>query len=276
MNNRWSLSESERQRLAEKKELGPRDLIAALLARPTLIPRAVVSALKGAKRGVREDPSIGWYLSGRRLRQEVPHAATGALWYGDREFVASLEPFLPEAGDALEIGAGAGRVSRLIAPRVRRLVLTDIATELLAEAKENLAQFGNVEFTDVDGMALDRVFATQSFDLIFAHDVFVTIDPDLTVAILDSASRILRPGGHLAASFLTIDHDESRREQLRLIREAAAKGRFGISHPRTYTEAQVEAMFEMVGLEIVARSYADHGDGPGRPHFTVVGTINGH
>lgn len=248
-----------------------RDVVSALLARPSLIPRTAASALNGAKRGVSEDPSIGWYLSGRRLRQAAPRAATGALWYGDSEFVEALEPFLPENGDALEIGAGAGRVSRLVAPRVRKLVCSDISAELLAEAKQNLAEYGNVEFPRVEGGAVDRTFGPEAFDLVFAHDVFVTLDPDLTVAILDAARGVLRPGGHLAASFLTIDHEASRQEQLRLVREAAAKGRFGISHPRTYAAAQVDAMFEMVDLEIVARSYANQDPGRSRPHYTVVG-----
>src|SRR5690606_17916463 len=107
--------------------------------------------------GLRDDPSLVWHLSGERLRQAAPGAATGALWYGDEEFVSVMDPLLHERAEVLEIGAGAGRVSRLVAPKVRRLVCTDLAETLLREAEANLAGHDNVEFVQVEGGAVDRV-----------------------------------------------------------------------------------------------------------------------
>jgi hypothetical protein len=59
---------------------------------------------------------------------------------------------------------------------------------MLDEARENLAGERNVIFHRADGFHLAG-FPDASFDLVYAHDVFVTFDLNQALALLDEAHR---------------------------------------------------------------------------------------
>jgi ubiquinone/menaquinone biosynthesis C-methylase UbiE len=122
---------------------------------------------------------------------------------------------------------------------------------MLDEARENLAGERNVTFHRASGFHLSD-FPDASFDLVYAHDVFVTFDLNQALALLDEAHRTLRAAGHLVVSFYTIDRPHWAEIQLETVRRAARSGRFSAGHPRAYTAAQVDAMCEAVGLRVVA------------------------
>jgi SAM-dependent methyltransferase len=112
------------------------------------------------------------------------------------EMIRSLS--LRDDGEHLDIAAGTGEPGLSIAalmPR-GRVVLTDLSTAMLAEARANADRKGlrNVEFREcgVD----DLEFADASFDSV-ACRFGLMFFPDIPAAIAEMA-RVLRPGGRMA------------------------------------------------------------------------------
>jgi SAM-dependent methyltransferase len=270
---RWELTAADRERLSEPTvPIGVRGVARALLSKPALISGTVRNAVRGATQGLRDDPELGWYLASRRLQQRVPDAATGVQWHGAENFVEVLDPYLGSSTRALEVGCGAGRVSRLVAPRVRELVCSDVSKPMLEEAAENLAGFDNVRLVLANGRDLEAIDQAP-FDVILAHNVLVTFDPDPAVSMLDSMRRVLRPGGVCVVSFLTIDDEEWARWQIEQIRSAGPSGHFGAAHPRAYASCQVDAMVKLAGFDLVEGRHGDPATDTGRPHYHAVGKV---
>ncbi len=110
------------------------------------------------------------------------------------DVVALVEPLDP-AARALEIGCGAGRVVRDLAPRCREVVGVDASAAMLERARERSSSLGlgNVSFTEAVASAVP--FPDASFDrVVIANVLFYLRDP---VAALREATRLLRPGGRL-------------------------------------------------------------------------------
>ena len=107
-----------------------------------------------------------------------------------------------EDKDVLELGAGTGRVSCLIAPYTRSLIATDLSHYMLSIGKNSLSKLalGNWHVTQSAHQALP--FADDSFDNVIAgwsfHGVILGF-PDNWQKALDQAitdvARVLRPGG---------------------------------------------------------------------------------
>jgi len=218
---------------------------------------------------VRNDLTLAWVLDSRRIRRLIPDAPSGIGWHGEEAFLGALLPHVHGRARVLEIGCGAGRIARQVAPRAGEVTCSDVSRIMLDEARENLAGERNVIFHRADGFHLAG-FPDASFDLVYAHDVFVTFDLNQALALLDEAHRTLRTGGHLVVSFYTIDRPPWAATQLELVRRAARSGRFSAGHPRAYTAAQVDAMCEAVRLRVVDRRYGEGKTEGDRGHYVVV------
>jgi SAM-dependent methyltransferase len=109
-----------------------------------------------------------------------------------RAFLAGVE--LPSSADVLEVGCGTGVLTRVLAalPRVRTVVGVDLAESLVEKARE-LAP--GLRFEQADARSLP--FADASFDVV-VFDSTLSHVPEPERA-LGEASRVLRPGGLLAA-----------------------------------------------------------------------------
>ena len=110
------------------------------------------------------------------------------------------------ADSVLEVAAGTGLMTAVIAPRVRRVVATDYADNMLAILAERMKTAGisNVESAHRDIYALG--YPSGSFDVVVAGNVLHLV-PDLERA-LDALCHVLRPGGKLITP--TFVHDETR------------------------------------------------------------------
>ena len=106
--------------------------------------------------------------------------------------------------DVLELGAGTGRLTRLIAPLARRLTATDLSFHMLAFGKKSLAQgtHGSLSLNLANHLALpypkncaDLVIAGWSF-CYAAIDAGEDWQASLEKALGETA-RVLRPGGTL-------------------------------------------------------------------------------
>lgn len=156
------------------------------------------------------DDFSGWY---EKERHHGYHAMLDDLEIG------VLEPLLPSARQALEVGAGTGLIMQGIASGVERLVGVDISAGMLQLAAGR-------GFQVVQGSATDLPFVGGTFDLAYSFKVLAHV-PDIRGALAEMA-RVLRPGGHLVAEFY------NRRSLRRLAKAAGRPGR--ISEKRDESE----------------------------------------
>ncbi|HLE13337.1 MAG TPA: methyltransferase domain-containing protein, partial [Anaerolineales bacterium] len=101
---------------------------------------------------------------------------------------------------AADLGAGTGFISEGLAPLVATVHVVDNSPEMLVVARQNLAQFNNIEYHLADGASIPLPDA--SVDAVLAN-MYLHHAPDPFAAIQEMA-RILRPGGRLVIT----DSDE--------------------------------------------------------------------
>lgn len=104
---------------------------------------------------------------------------------------AGLEP----SHHVVEIGCGAGRMTRAIARRAGRVSALDVSPRMLEVAKEQNPELANVEWIDGDGTSLAGI-PDASADVCLSHIVLQHIpDPQVTLGYVREMGRVLRPGG---------------------------------------------------------------------------------
>ncbi|MBA3521645.1 MAG: class I SAM-dependent methyltransferase [Gemmatimonadales bacterium] len=92
-------------------------------------------------------------------------------------------------GVALDYGCGVGRLTRRLAERFREVIGVDISSEMLEEARRNLADQDNVSFQ------LAGSEYAGSLDLVISKIVFLHIAPEEGYRILERLASRLAPGG---------------------------------------------------------------------------------
>jgi ubiquinone/menaquinone biosynthesis C-methylase UbiE len=117
--------------------------------------------------------------------------------------LAAIEDYCPLAGlDVVELGAGTGRLTRLLAPRVRSIKAFDSSAHMLGVAETSLRGMDLANWET--GVADHRKVPVQdsSTDLVISGWSFCYLavwgDADWQSALqdgLDEVRRILRPGG---------------------------------------------------------------------------------
>jgi ubiquinone/menaquinone biosynthesis C-methylase UbiE len=224
--------------------------MAMLLARsPRALGEVVRAVVSGAVDGAATNGSTIMILDRLRLRQAVPEAAGGANWGPEEWFWRSLEPRLQAGTRVLDLGCGAGRMVRLVAPLVGHVTGVDVSGMLLDEARENFADVPNVDFAQTSRYALGPL-PDASFDLVFSAYVLMNLDLIAVIALLDEISRVLKPGGMSIINFHTMDRPFGQEYALKIARAAERRGRVGGSAMKPYVNAQVNAMHQLVGLNI--------------------------
>lgn len=96
----------------------------------------------------------------------------------------------------LDVSTGGGHTARAFSPFVRRVVATDLSSEMLAAAEKSAIDAGvtNIEFQVAD--AEELAFEDSEFDLV-TNRIALHHYPDARKAISEMA-RVLKPGGALA------------------------------------------------------------------------------
>ena len=93
----------------------------------------------------------------------------------------------------LDVGCGIGTIDAYLAPYFNKIAAIDIAGELLASARINVA---GVDFREYDGVTIP--FSDHFFDAVFAVCVFHHLPPDQQMFMLKEMKRVVRPGGTVA------------------------------------------------------------------------------
>jgi SAM-dependent methyltransferase len=252
---RFDLSEEERRRIAEVRRgpVGVRETARILMRSPGIAGEIVRSIPPAVKHGL-QDAVIFSLIDAERARMAVPDAASGAAWVDERPFLRILLPSLEEEMRVFDLGGGAGRLTRHVAPRVREVVVGDASPTLLAEARRNLAAFTNVGYFRNRGFSLAGLRDAE-FDLVFAQGVFSYFDPNPLLAMLSEVRRVLGEGGSLIFNVFTIERPEWARRAVEEVRSGLLEGRPRPGLYRAYTESQIVALCEAAGLVVRERVY---------------------
>ena len=117
---------------------------------------------------------------------------------------ASLVAFIGQGvGDALDVGCGEGRVSRVLKDCGYRVTAVDPVEQLISAAE----QAGSADAYKI-AAAADLPFKNCSFDLAVAYNVLMDVDD--VPAALKEVRRVLRPSGTLVISIVHPFADRGR------------------------------------------------------------------
>ncbi len=184
----------------------------------------------------RENPY--WYVSsagpydGRNLAE---FWASGPKIWNDLKSSSGYEP--RGSDTVIEIGCGVGRLTRAIAPEVGRVFAFDLSAEMLAIARTSV-EAANASFHRAETPALAEI-ADGSADAFVAYCVFQHL-PDLDVLreYLNTAARVLKPGGRLIFTMTPRTWRDSIAFALRLrrylVERRSAKGPRGLYRNEWY------------------------------------------
>ena len=109
-----------------------------------------------------------------------------------------------------DVGSGTGFMAAGLAAQVSEVICLDNSPEMLAVARRNLAQSGNVRFQLAEGESLP--LADNSVDAVFAN-MYLHHAPDPPRAIREMV-RILRPGGILVITDMDKHDNEWQRVEM--------------------------------------------------------------
>ena len=124
------------------------------------------------------------------------HYLQTTLTAAETACLARYQPHISDR-DVLDIGVGAGRTARYLAPLARRYEAVDYSPVMVEYTRQILPRLSvrQADFRDLS------CFGQNSFDFIFATDnVIDALSHEDRLRALREASRVLRPGGHLAFS----------------------------------------------------------------------------
>jgi SAM-dependent methyltransferase len=147
----------------------------------------------------------------KRARENARYyVATGKTEWSDEEFFASGEKAIaddiltdmgnicqgkdPKAMRVLEIGCGAGRLTRALANLFGEVHAVDVSGEMIARAREALADKPNAHFYQNNGCDL-AVVPPMEFDFAYSNIVFQHIPSrEVIESYVSEVHRLLRPG----------------------------------------------------------------------------------
>ncbi len=118
-----------------------------------------------------------------------------------------LQRFIPPGARVLEIGAGAGRFTQALAGLVARVLVADLSPGQLELNRHFAAQLGFAAAVE-DWQQLDitdlSAWPDGSFDCVVAYGGPFSYVLDRRDAALRECARVLRPGGRLLASVMSL------------------------------------------------------------------------
>ncbi|GMR36565.1 hypothetical protein PMAYCL1PPCAC_06760 [Pristionchus mayeri] len=111
----------------------------------------------------------------------------------DRKDILSSLPCI-KGKDAVDIGAGIGRFTTVLAQTARHVLTTDFIEEFIRKNKENNGHLKNVEYAVGD--AVNQQLKNESVDFVFTNWIMMYMSDTETVQFILKCLSWLRPNGH--------------------------------------------------------------------------------
>ena len=143
-------------------------------------------------------------------RVSVCGTADAEEWQRSGEATAgdvATETAIQPTDSVLEIGCGAGRVGRYLAPRCGTWIGADVSANMLRFAAESLQEIANARFFKLNGYDLSGV-DPRSLDVVYSTGVFMHLDEWERYRYIADAYRVLRPGGRIYIDNFNLLTDE--------------------------------------------------------------------
>lgn len=172
---------------------------------PSNLEKPLVTAPRSTKKGCYGDRHAFW----EDLFREPDPWNYGSPY--EQEKYARQLMLLPDRpiGRALELACAEGRFTEKLAPRVERLIATDISRTALERARDRCRARENIEFRQLD-LAIDPL--PEELDLIVCSEVLYYLDGEAELErVAQRLAAALKPGGHiLTAHAFVLNDDPSR------------------------------------------------------------------
>ena len=145
----------------------------------------------------RAEEDAGYYVAfGARDQDDAAFFATATEIVNSLETELTRVPEADRAGwKALEIGCGPGRLMRPMSRHFAEIYGVDVSDQMIALAKEKLADIPNAHVEATDGARLTS-FADDSIDFVYSYAVFQHIPTrEVVMQYMREIHRVLKPGG---------------------------------------------------------------------------------
>lgn len=168
---------------------------------------------------------------------------------GERDYRKYVQGFLsaqetdPQKLIALEIGAGAGRMSEFLCRNFRELVAVDVSAEMLRIGRSRVGA-ENVLWLCNDGGSLNAI-ADASVDFVFSYSVFQHIpNAGRVAAYVREAARVLKAGGWFVFQVMNQPHLTFGPWKATVV----VSHRLRVPHVRIYRSGEFEACPIRIGI----------------------------
>jgi SAM-dependent methyltransferase len=164
-------------------------------------------------------------------------------------FESHYSPHLSPDTVVLELGPGLGRLTRLVLPKVKKMVLVDYSQFACDWLEKYCGGRGEVRIVKIERPSLGFV-PGNSIDLVLSQGVFDHLDVDIVYCFLDEFYRVLKPGGAASFNFFHMSNDSGTEFFLKT-RNKLGDGPsiFRFFHPDTMTRLVKSAGFDVLQLE---------------------------
>lgn len=168
-------------------------------------------------------------------------------------FQAYIERWLRPGMTVLEIGPGGGKWTVLMAPRAKRVIVLDVAEEMLTRTRTRCEALGltNVEYVLANGEDFQPV-ASGSIDFVFSYDVFVHIALEDTWPYAQEMARVLVDGG-LGACHYAIGSPPEAWDRIERQNDWFRFGRHTLGQYYYFDPQMLRRMYERCGLIILGQ-----------------------
>ena len=150
--------------------------------------------------------------------------------------------------EVLDVAAGTGHLSRMIAPHVKHIIALDLTSEMLAQGQLQAEQQGLTNLVFEQGEAEHLTYANEGFDLVvtrFSLHHFADVRQPLQEMV-----RVCRRGGKVAVIDMVSPDDPAvavTYNHLERLRDA--------SHVRALTADELQRVMRDRGLDVVHTSH---------------------
>ncbi|MCI0525521.1 MAG: methyltransferase domain-containing protein [Acidobacteria bacterium] len=140
-----------------------------------------------------------WFINSLRLGQSEEEFDQSGVVEIERLVLADL-PLLAQGRDpkslrVLEIGCGAGRMTKHLAAVFGEVAGVDVSGEMIRQARARLAGIANARLYETSGVDF-AIFPDEEFDLILSAYVFQHVpSAEVIASNIHEAWRVLKPGG---------------------------------------------------------------------------------